>query len=653
VLALLGCWLALGVSAAPPALAHAGLVSTDPPDGTRLAQAPATVTLRFSERVSLGAGVGFVRVVDQHGAEVDAGPAQHPPGADDPGADDVVAVALRPGLPDGGYLVSYQVVSADSHPVSGAVAFTVGDGPLLDSAGAVLDGTGTDALLGALLAALRWVSYTGLALLGGMVFVRVCWPQGGAHRRVRRLVWAGWLCVAVGTAGQLLGQGPYAAGRGLAALAPPGALRETLSLPLGQLLLLRVVVLLVLAVLLARLLGRHPAASRYEDMGGAAALVLLLTYAGTGHAVADPTPTAAVLADAAHLAAMSVWLGGMVMVLAGLLRLAPAAEMVAALPRFSRLAFGAVAVLAGTGVYQALATVGTPSALWQTNYGRLLSVKVLAVVVILGAASASRRATRHLRLPPPADPAPVPPELPAPAPPGGAAAAGHLPETARWPAAGAAPRRSAAAAATAVALAPARTAPTGTAPAGTAPTGTAPAGTARTHTAPTGTAPTGTAPAGTARTGTGGVAGGGAVSGRLVARLRRSVAVEVAVAVAVLAVTAVLVAQPPARVALRRPVVATADLGAAGSANLWLSPGRSGSNDLRVRLSGPVEREVSATLALPAERIGPLRVPLARAGPGNYRATVSLPRPGRWVLTIRVRTSTFDATVGEATLPVR
>src|SRR5262249_43637615 len=174
VLVLLAGWLAAAVCTARPASAHAELASADPPDGSRLASPPGRVTLTFSESVSLG--VGFVRVVDQSGHEVDAGPAEHPAGAGE-----AVAVRLRPRLPNGGYLVSYQVVSADSHPISGAVAFTVGNGPLLDASGAVLEGTGTDPVLGLVLTVTRWVSYAGLALLGGLVFLPACWPARRPH----------------------------------------------------------------------------------------------------------------------------------------------------------------------------------------------------------------------------------------------------------------------------------------------------------------------------------------------------------------------------------------------------------------------------------------------------------------------------------------
>jgi len=722
---------------ASPAAAHADLVAADPPDGSRLASAPARVTLTFSERISLG--VGFVRVVDQRGTAVSTGPPQLVPGTDD-----AVAVPLPANLPDGGYLVSFQVVSADSHPVSGAVAFTVGDGPLLDASGAVLDGTGTDPLLGVLLAVARWVSYAGLALLGGVVFLRACWPAGRRHRQVRRLVWAGWLGVVLAATAELAGQGPYAAGGGLADLVTAGAFQTTMRLPVGQLLILRLVTVAALGTLLPRLLapprnappadppapsppvpplgpsGAPPAAlpttapltvgpptaiaptvppspaallaagpvtegpprttlpaaapatgepptaiaptaapspaappaaepvtegpptatlpaaapaagepaearpgpqpdpqpgSRHEDVAGLIGLVVLLSYAGTGHAVAAAQPTLAVLADVAHLAAMAVWLGGLVM-LVGLLRLGGPAEVATALHRFSRLALGAVVVLVGTGTYRAVTTVGSPAALWSTGYGRLLSTKVLAVAGLLVLACLARRTVRT-----------------------GAAVRSARPAAAAGSAAGpAAPAGGVAGLADPAGGAAGLAAPAGGVAGPAAPAGGA-VGLADPANAAGAAAPTGSA-------------------ARELSRLRRTAGAEVLIGIAVLAVTAALVAQPPGRLTVRRPAAVDVDLGPAGTANVRLNPNRAGPNDLRLRLTRagrPVEpREVSLTLALPADHVGPLRVPLQRTGPGGYQAAgVGLPRPGRWLVTVRVRSSTFDATVGQAAVDVR
>lgn len=59
---------------AGPAFAHASLVSVDPPDGARLDESPATVTLTFSESVS--ADLGGVRVLDSDGTPVQEGAAR-------------------------------------------------------------------------------------------------------------------------------------------------------------------------------------------------------------------------------------------------------------------------------------------------------------------------------------------------------------------------------------------------------------------------------------------------------------------------------------------------------------------------------------------------------------------------------------------------
>ncbi|HST97274.1 MAG TPA: copper resistance CopC family protein, partial [Geodermatophilus sp.] len=108
LVALVTGWLLINVVVAGPAAAHAELVSTDPAEGARLEQAPDTVTLRFSEPVSIGAG--YARLLDADGtvqvstASVDG---------------DTLTITPRSDLPDDvGYLVTFRVVSADSHPIS-------------------------------------------------------------------------------------------------------------------------------------------------------------------------------------------------------------------------------------------------------------------------------------------------------------------------------------------------------------------------------------------------------------------------------------------------------------------------------------------------------------------------------------------------------
>ena len=108
-----------------PAAAHALLVESQPNDRAALTAAPTEVVLTFTEPVTLP--TGGLRVLDADAQRVDLGtiataePTQ-------------VAVALPPELPDGGYVVTFRVISADSHPVAGVRTFTVGDSAEVDAA---------------------------------------------------------------------------------------------------------------------------------------------------------------------------------------------------------------------------------------------------------------------------------------------------------------------------------------------------------------------------------------------------------------------------------------------------------------------------------------------------------------------------------------
>lgn len=98
-----------------PASAHDELVSTAPADGSSLAEAPEAVTLTFGEDVvELGTAVV---VVDAAGVKLADG-ALAVDGA-------VVTRPIAPPTVAGTVTVSYRVVSADGHPVTGTFAFTV------------------------------------------------------------------------------------------------------------------------------------------------------------------------------------------------------------------------------------------------------------------------------------------------------------------------------------------------------------------------------------------------------------------------------------------------------------------------------------------------------------------------------------------------
>jgi copper resistance protein C len=110
---LAGLALLLG---AAPALAHTRLQSSDPADGTSLDSAPQRVSLTFNETMT--PGFSTINVVGPDGkSRYETGEVA----VDGP----VVSIALLPLGPAGRYEIGYRVVSADGHPVTGSVAFTL------------------------------------------------------------------------------------------------------------------------------------------------------------------------------------------------------------------------------------------------------------------------------------------------------------------------------------------------------------------------------------------------------------------------------------------------------------------------------------------------------------------------------------------------
>jgi copper resistance protein C len=109
---LAGLALLLGST---PALAHTKLLSSDPADGASLDSAPQHVSLTFNETMT--PGFSTITVVGPDGAHYETGQVGAEGGT--------VSIALLPLSPAGRYEIGYRVVSADGHPVTGSVAFTL------------------------------------------------------------------------------------------------------------------------------------------------------------------------------------------------------------------------------------------------------------------------------------------------------------------------------------------------------------------------------------------------------------------------------------------------------------------------------------------------------------------------------------------------
>ncbi|WP_246274083.1 copper resistance CopC/CopD family protein [Phytohabitans houttuyneae] len=384
-----------GLATPSPAWAHASLVYASPADQQTLQESPDRLRLQFTEAVS--ATAGGIRLYDAAGQAVPLSAPTHPP-ADQTTVD----VLLAEPLPDGGYALSWRVVSADSHPVSGALTFTVGTA----GTAAASNLTDTDsAAAGWAYGSARWLGFAALAVLIGSAFFLVhAWPAGARRPAARRLLWTGWGASLAATIATVLLYGPYLAGTSPGHLLDAGlldqSLRETRH---GHALTVRIALLLAFAPLIwygLRRMARDSAMGARERVVLPIAVLatgalLAATWTAAGHSTTGTLTPAALTADVIHLVAMAVWLGGLAVLAIALLPSRDTASMRRAVPAFSRAAAVSVVALVATGVFQSWRQVRTVPALLNTTYGQMLIAKVLAVLVILTLAAAARSWVRR------------------------------------------------------------------------------------------------------------------------------------------------------------------------------------------------------------------------------------------------------------------
>ncbi|MEV4706429.1 copper resistance protein CopC [Actinoplanes sp. NPDC049316] len=371
---------------AGPASAHAALVASDPGSNTIVPDAPNKVTLTFSESVQLISGK--IQVLAPDGSRADQGEPQ--------AAGSTVTIPLRSGGGRGTYLVSYRVVSADSHPVAGTLTYSVGAQSTPPSEDQVAESV--DPVVRALIPVGKYLGYAGLVLLVGPVLVlALLWPHRLSRVGPARLVWTGVGLVLGSTVLALWLQAPYTTGTGLFDVSG-GDLRDVLGSTFGAVMLVRLGVIIAAAFLLRPLLTGSGGDSRSDlALLGVLGVAALATWPLTGHPTASPVAGVSVVVDAIHLAAMAVWLGGLVMLVGFLLRRADERELGAILPIWSRWAATAVAALILAGTVQALIEIASFKGLYDSTYGRLILAKVALAATVIGVAAYSRKLVRSRR----------------------------------------------------------------------------------------------------------------------------------------------------------------------------------------------------------------------------------------------------------------
>ena len=767
---VLAAVVALGAVAglAAPASAHATLESTEPAQGTAVPRSPGKVVLHFDEQVSISPS--SIEVFNSAAKRVDSGGTTHVPNDSHS-----VETSIPLSLGQGGYVVTWRVVSADSHPVNGAFTFFIGaatsGGSINAEASQLLAKSAGSRTVGVLYGVVRFVAFaTVCVLLGSLWFALVIWPGSATERRTAWILWSSLAMLALATASAFALQGVYGGGLPLSELLRSSVLTTVWHTRFGMSYAARLVFIALMAGIVLDVVrgvattegssdppdgtggpdgstgaaGRPgadpagdggPAAPGGAGAGGVGGLARrspVLVTEKPPDAVTDPGPggsttsvgdagdgtepasagrarwllvgVCAVLSvamlstwgladhastgslvwlsvpfDVVHLGSAAIWLGGLVMVLAVALP-SRRAEGRSSLTRFSQWALAAVVAIVATGVFAAWRQIGLSwGALTTTTYGRLVLYKVAGLVVLVALASISRTAVHgELAVPGrrrrPSRATRVPNAVPTPgaearSTPGAdvrstpgvemrstpGAEVRSTPGVDPVPTSRSEPAAPSSPVAGAPAVAPAAGAPS--ARSGSVATGRRSAaaepgvlsgwlfGRRAAGAAPRRSAP-GTPSSGGPASGSAG-APATVVDGVPGHRLRTAVALEIAVILAVLAVTAFLVNARPAKQAYSAPFYAEVKAGPT-LVDVVVDPAKAGPLTIHLYVltaAGLVDNvpEVDATMSNRAAGISNLPVPLQVGGPGHFlTAGFDIPIAGNWTMNIVVRTTNID-----------
>ncbi|MEC1291927.1 copper resistance CopC/CopD family protein [Bacillus mojavensis] len=362
--------------------AHAYIVKSSPGENSELKSAPAQVEIEFNEPVE--EGFHYIKVYNSDGDRVDTDKTEIKKDNNH-----IMTVKLKKNLPHDVYRAEWNAVSADGHPVSGVIPFSIGkaEGGFSSqktSSSALNPGTAAD----------RAILYTAFSLFIGTVFFHLFWYKGDGKKLAKRTMRL--LVISVTVLGlalllQLPLQTKANTGGGWANAFQPGYMKETLFETAGGTIWMIQAVLYVLLVLSAIpvLRKKRFASFAYWTASLIFFFGLLLAKAFTGHAAVVEEKTVGILMDFLHLSAASIWVGGIaaiVFLLSQEWRQQDKTLAWETVKRFSPWALTAVGVILFSGLLNGFFIIRSMDSLFHTAYGQALLVKsgLFVLMLILG-----------------------------------------------------------------------------------------------------------------------------------------------------------------------------------------------------------------------------------------------------------------------------
>ncbi len=353
----------LGI-AAPRAVAHAVLMKANPAANQQLDAAPAELELAFNENV----GPVLFKLLDRAGKEVGQPGEVRLDG-------NSIFLPLGAPLGNGTYIVTYRVISADTHPVGGSFAFAIGE-PVAGGADAAVSGGAASAwVLPTYLN--RVVLYASMLLAAGsaLLLLIVSWPasvEPGLRRqgRIAAIVAVAAFVVSMAFGGADIVAG--GAGALFSGAAWSAAMKSTLSVSAA--------IGIPAALLLAWAFGR-----RLEWPLWTGLALLVASFLVTGHAATAAPAWLAATNVGLHLVGGAFWFAAFAPLIATS-TLAAAPEAGRVMDQFSSRAMWLVGLVLLSGAVISWIQVRSPASLLTTDYGQRLLLKLALVVAILAIA---------------------------------------------------------------------------------------------------------------------------------------------------------------------------------------------------------------------------------------------------------------------------
>lgn len=371
VTALVGLALCAG-----PASAHTELLGSDPEQGSVLPSAPRTATLRFNEPIRVVAEA--VTLLTAEGAELPSTATS---------VDTEVQVDLPGALAPGTYTLGWRVISADGHPVTGALVFSVGEASA--RAAAIPHDPATVRSTQVAIGVVQGLVYLGVFLAVGLViFLRLLLPGAPAADHTRgRLLALARRGADVGFAASLL-MLPLTTinqrGDGVTAIAQARSWEIDLGNPEPQAAILAFFGL----ALTVFTTGHRRLQVLLPVVGGAMALGSL---ALVGHSRSFGPSALVIASDVLHVLTGAVWLGGIVGLAVSLKYLGRMPDLaLQTVGRFSTVAAGLLLTVGITGTLLTWRILGSFGAFVDTTFGRTLLVKLALVGLVVVTAAFNR-----------------------------------------------------------------------------------------------------------------------------------------------------------------------------------------------------------------------------------------------------------------------